>query len=158
MRSPRRILLAVAAIVVVGVVAFLIVTYVNHLATRSGQQQSLASANTALATQFTSYAHRTSACEKVANPYRCIERADAAMAPHLDLYVRVVKRATASGISQNLIDHAEADGQRAARAFQVIGAAAPTKVGYTKAVNQTGIFRLVHGLEDSVNALSARLS
>jgi hypothetical protein len=94
----------------------------------------------------------------MANPYQCIERSDAAMAPHLDDYAQVLASTHNAGISQRLIDQAEMDGQNAARAFQMVGRAAPTKAGYTEAVNRTGIFSNVHGLEHSVNTLSNRLN
>jgi hypothetical protein len=150
-------MVAAAVVLVAVAIAVAVLLVVAHNATRSRQERSLANDTTRLVRQFDGYESQGAACEKVANPYSCIERADAAMAPHLDDYAREVKGVSGSGISPTVLDRAARDGQSAARAFRVVGGAAHTKAGYVQAVSRSGIFTVVHQFQTSVTALSDRL-
>jgi hypothetical protein len=121
-------------------------------------QNSLAAADRDLATQFTGYSTRTRACVGVANPYQCIEQADLALVPHLGAYGQALGHAGDAGLAPSVIDQARADARQAARAFQMVGRAPPTKAGYTVAVTQSKLSSLVSRLQSSVNAIIGRLN
>jgi Domain of unknown function (DUF4389) len=121
-------------------------------------QDTIANANNALVDQFDAYDSRSAACEKVANPYRCIEAADAALVPHLHTYASVLQRTTGSGISTSSLAQARMDALLAARTFQMVGRAPPTKVGYTVTEDRSGLAEIVSRLQTSVNRVATELN
>jgi hypothetical protein len=145
-------------VVVLGVGATAIVVVQRHDAAVTAAKQSLAQADRTLAAHFNGYTRRSGACERVANPYKCIESADRALVPHLDDYARSLDDATSAGLSQKVINVAHTDAEHAARAFHMVGGAAPTKAGYTTAVDRSDLFRVVATLQNSVNAVIGQLN
>ena len=156
--SRRRIVIVAIVVVVLGVGATAIVVVLRHDAAVTAAKRSLAQADRTLAAQFNGYTHRTRACERVANPYKCIEAADRALVPHLDDYAHSLDHATSAGLPQKVINVAHADAERAARAFHLVGVAAPTKAGYTTAVARSDIFSVVGTLQNSVNTVIGQLN
>jgi hypothetical protein len=156
--SRTRIVIVAIVVVVVGVGAAAIIALQRHDAAVTAAKQSLAQADRTLAARFNSYTQRTKACEGVANPYKCIESADLALVPHLNDYVRSLGHATNAGLAQKVVNVARTDAENAARAFHLVGGAAPTKAGYTKAVAQSDLFSVVGTLQNSVNAVISQLN
>ncbi len=156
--SRTRIVIVAIVVVVLGVGATAIIVVRKHDAAVTAAKQSLVQADKTLATQFNGYTHRTTACERVANPYKCIESADRALVPHLNDYAGSLDHATSAGLAQKVINAAHADAEHAARAFHMVGRAAPTKEGYTKAVAGSDIFSVVGRLQNSVNAVISQLN
>jgi uncharacterized Zn finger protein len=145
-------------VVVLGVGAFGIMAAVRHDAAVTAAKQSLVQADRTLAATFNGYSQRTHACEGVANPYKCIESADLALAPHLSDYARSLDHATNAGLAKRVIDVAHADSENAVRAFHLVGSAAPTKAGYTTVVARSDLFSVVGTLQNSVNAVISQLN
>ena len=145
-------------VVVLGVGATAIIAVRRHDAAVTAAKQSLAQADRTLAARFNGYTQRTTACERVANPYKCIESADLALVPHLNDYAGSLDHATSAGLAQKVINAAHADAENAARAFHMVGGAAPTKAGYTKAVARSDLFSVVGTLQNSVNAVISQLN
>jgi hypothetical protein len=145
-------------VVVLGVGAFALLAVRRHDAAVTAAKQSLVQADRTLAATFNSYSQRTRACEGVANPYKCIESADLALVPHLNDYARSLDHATSAGLPQKVIDVAHADSENAARAFHMVGGAAPTKAGYTKGVTRSDLFSVVGTLQNSVNGVISQLN
>jgi hypothetical protein len=157
--APRtRIVIVAIVVVVLGVGATAIIAVRRHDAAVTAAKQSLVQADKTLAAQFNSYTQRTRACEGVANPYKCIESADLALAPQLTNYAGSLDHATSAGLAQKVINGAHADAENAARAFHMVGGAAPTKAGYTKAVARSDLFSVVGTLQNSVNAVISQLN
>ena len=157
--SPARIIIvAVIVIVALGAAAFVVIRVDRHNAAVAKQRQALATADRNLAATFAGYASRTNACARVANPYRCIERADVAMVPPLAAYVEALDRAGNTGLGRPVIDGARTSAQQAAQAFQKVGHAAPTKEGYTRSVTRSDVVGIVATLQDSVNAVIRQLN
>jgi hypothetical protein len=145
-------------VVVLGVGATAIIVVRRHDAAVAAAKQSLAQADKTLAAQFNGYTQRTRACERVANPYKCIESADRALVPHLNSYAGSLDHATSAGLAQKVIGATHADAENAAWAFHMVGGAAPTKAGYIKAVARSDLFSVVGTLQNSVNAVISRLN
>lgn len=156
--SHTRIVIVAIVVVVLGVGATAIIAVRRHDAAVTAAKQSLAQADKTLAAQFNSYTQRTGACEGVANPYKCIESADRALVPHLNDYALSLDHATSAGLAQKVINVAHADSENAARAFHMVGSAAPTKAGYTKVVARSDLFSVVGTLQNSVNAVISQLN
>jgi hypothetical protein len=156
--SRTRIVIVAIVVVVVGVGATAFIAVQRHDASVTAAKQSLAQADRTLAARFNSYTQRTEACEGVANPYKCIESADLALVPHLNDYVRSLDHATSAGLAQKVVNVAHADAENAARAFHLVGGAAPTKAGYTKAVARSDLFSVVGTLQASVNGVISQLN
>jgi hypothetical protein len=156
--SRRRIVIVVIVVVVLGVGATAIIVVRRHDAAVTAAKQSLAQADKTLAAQFNGYTQRTTACERVANPYKCIESADRALVPHLNNYAGSLDHATSAGLAERVINAAHADADHAAKAFHMVGGAAPTKAGYTKAVARSDLFSVVDTLQNSVNAVIHQLN
>jgi hypothetical protein len=156
--SRTRIVIVAIVVVVLGVGATAIIVVRRHDAAVTAAKQSLVQADKTLAAQFNGYTQRTRACERMANPYKCIESADRALVPHLNSYAGSVGQAASTGLTQRVINAAHADAENAARAFHLVGGAAPTKAGYTKAVARSDIFIVVGTLQNSVNAVIHQLN
>jgi hypothetical protein len=156
--SRTRIVIVAIVVVVLGVGAAAVIAVRRHDAVVTAAKQSLVQADRTLAARFNSYTQRTMACERVANPYECIESADLALAPHLNDYARSLDHATSAGLAQKVINGAHVDSENAARAFHMVGGAAPTKAGYTKAVARSDLFSVVGTLQNSVNAVISQLN
>jgi hypothetical protein len=156
--SRTRIVIVAIVVVVLGVGATAIIAVRRHDAAVTAAKQSLVQADKTLAAQFNSYTQRTKACERVANPYKCIESADRALVLHLNDYARSLDHATNAGLAPKVINGAHADSENAARAFHLVGGAAPTKAGYTKAVARSDLFKVVGTLQNSVNEVISQLN
>jgi hypothetical protein len=156
--SRTRIVIVAIVVVALGVGATAIIVVRRHDAAVTAAKQSLVQADKTLAAQFSRYTQRTTACERVANPYECIESADRALVPHLNNYAGSLDHATRAGLAQKVINAGHADAENAARAFHMVGRAAPTKAGYTKAVAESDLFRVVGTLQNSVNAVIRQLN
>jgi hypothetical protein len=150
--------LAVAIAVGVLVIAGAVAAETAVSVSRVHHQDTIANANNTLVDQFDAYDSRSAACEKVANPYRCIEKADAALAPHLRTYASVLQRTTGSGISTTSLTQARMDALVAAAAFEMVGRAPPTKVGYTVTEDRSGLTEIVSRLQASVNQVATELN
>jgi hypothetical protein len=145
--------ITLGALVIAGSAAVVTATSV----TRVHQQDTIAKANNTMVDQFTVYERLSAACEKVANPYRCIEQIDKALAPHLRAYASVLQGTTGSGISASSLARAHTDALLAAAAFQMVGRAPPTKAGYTAIENRSGLTAVVSRLQTSVNRVATEL-
>jgi hypothetical protein len=154
--GAKRVLtvaITIGVLVIAGWAAVNIVASVTQV----HRQDTIANANNALVDQFNVYDRQSAACEKVANPYRCLEQADAALVPHLHTYASVLQRTTGSGISTSSLAQARMDALGAAAAFQLVGRAPPTKAGYTVAENRSGLSGIVSRLQTSVNRVATEL-
>jgi hypothetical protein len=80
------------------------------------------------------------------------------LVPHLNNYAGSLDHATRAGLAQKVINAGHADAENAARAFHMVGRAAPTKAGYTKAVAESDLFRVVGTLQNSVNTVISQLN
>jgi len=158
LESRTRIVIVAIVVVVLGVGATAIIAVRRHDAAVTAAKQSLVQADKTLAANFDSYTRRTRTCKGVANPYKCIESADRALVPHLNDYASSLDHATSAGLTQKVINGAYADSENAARAFHMVGGAAPTKAGYTKAVARSDLFSVVGTLQNSVNAVIGQLN
>ena len=145
--------IAIGVLVAAGSVTVVTVTSVS----RVHAQDTIANANNALVDHFNTYARQSAACEKVANPYRCLERADAALVLPLHTYASVLQRTSGSGVSASSTDQARMDALVAAGAFQMVGRAPPTKAGYTVAETRSGLPAIVSRLQASVNRVATEL-
>ncbi len=149
--------LIVAAAVVVAAVIAVVVIVVVHNASIDRQRNALASANVTLVTHFDRYSQQAVACEKVANPYRCLERADLDLLPHLRAYATALQRAGDLGLDAAVMAHAHAQAGAAVGTFSHVGHAPATKAAYHDAVAQTRLTQVVAAFGDSVNAVRAQL-
>jgi hypothetical protein len=154
--GAKRVLAVAIAIGVLVIAGWAAVGIVSSV-TQVHRQDTIANANNALVDHFNAYDRQTAACEKVANPYRCLEQADAALVPLLHTYASVLQRTTGSGISTSSLAQARMDALVTAAAFETVGGAPPTKAGYTVAENRSGLPGLVSRLQTSVNRVATEL-
>ena len=128
-----------------------------HTQSVNRQRDALGTANATLVTNFDHYSTRALACEKVANPYRCLERADLALLPHLRTYASALHSAGDLGFDAVVMAHARAQANAIVESFARVSGAAPTKAAYRTAVTRAGLDRVVVSFGDSLNAVRAQL-
>ncbi len=141
-RADKRTILIGTAVVVVAV-ALVIGFVIGSGSTPSHRAKDLTTADKTLVKQFDAYSRKTDACEKVTNPYQCIEHEDAAMTPHLGTYASVLKKLRNAGVSQDSITRAHQDALNAEEGFALVGGAPPTEAGYKSALAQSNLAGLV---------------
>ena len=147
-------------LVVLGAAALVVVAVAHHNAALAEQKQkrSLSSATNTLVVKFSDFSKQATVCEHVANPYSCTEKAELSLVPHLNAYEIALDRASGAGVSRDVIAEAKRSDQAAAKAFHFVGAAAPTKEAYLRALTQSGLARIVDQLQRSLNAVARHVN